>query len=63
MEAYMLLVMHKNFQFGGGLVLGAPISHELQCTTKEESNMLAQLAHNKKKNMPLEPKSQHDKSW
>jgi hypothetical protein len=48
METYVLLVMHENFQFGGGLVLGVPTSHELQCTTKEEINMLDQLAPNKK---------------
>jgi hypothetical protein len=28
--------MHENLQFGGGLVLGGPTSHELQCTMKEE---------------------------
>jgi hypothetical protein len=57
MEACLLLVMHKNLQFGGGLVVGALTSHELQCTTKEESNVMDQLAPNKK-NMPPKPKSQ-----
>jgi hypothetical protein len=51
MEAYFLLVMYKNFQFGGGLVVGAPTSHECQCTIKEESNVLDQLALNKKKHI------------
>jgi len=36
MEAYLLLVMHENLQFGGGLVLGGQTNHELQCTMKEE---------------------------
>jgi hypothetical protein len=28
--------MHENLKFGGGLVLGGPTTHELQCTMKEE---------------------------
>jgi len=35
-KAYPLSIMDENFQFGGGLILGGPTSHELQCTMKEE---------------------------
>jgi hypothetical protein len=35
-EAYLLSIMHEYLQFGGGLVLGGPTNHELQCTMKEE---------------------------